>query len=163
MTGDDVRAAVAAARGLLGRVGDGAAEVPALGTSVAGVVAHVAGSLAWYAHDLVAGPAEVSAADQVRRPGADLPTLVADLGAWGEVLARVVDASPPDERGWHPDGRPDASGFAAMGCAEALLHAHDVAVALALHWSPPTGPAAATLARLFPRSRRPAGTAPTGW
>jgi hypothetical protein len=66
------------------------------------------------------------------------------------VLARVVATATPDDRGWHPWGVADAAGFAAIGIAELALHAHDVAAALGLLWTPPAGPVAATLARLFP-------------
>ena len=148
--GDDVRRAAAAARTVLGEVGDGGTPVPAMGTDVSGVVAHVSACLAWYAHDLVAGPDEVSGADLVRRPGAVLPELVAGLGAWAEVLARVVDAAPPGERGSHPHGRPDAAGFAALGCAELLLHTDDVAASTGRAFAPPADLAAAVLGRLFP-------------
>jgi hypothetical protein len=44
----------------------------------------------------------------------------------------------------------DAPGFAAMGCAELLVHAGDVAEACALPWGPPAELADAVLARLFP-------------
>jgi hypothetical protein len=149
---DDVRRAAAAARTVLDRVEDGAAPVPAMGTDVAGVVAHVAACLSWYAHDLVAGPDEVSGADLVSRPGADLTVLLAGLGAWGEVLARVVDAAPPAERGFHPEGRPDAAGFAALGCAELLLHTDDIATGTGVAFAPPADLAAAVLDRLFPET-----------
>ncbi|MCW2675558.1 MAG: hypothetical protein JWR70_598 [Modestobacter sp.] len=53
--------------------------------------------------------------DVAGRADADLGGVTASLRAWGEVLARVVDAAPPGERGWHHDGTPDAAGFAALG------------------------------------------------
>jgi hypothetical protein len=149
-SGDDVRRSIAAVRGVLAQVTDVAAPVPAMGDDAGAVVAHVGSCLAFYAHDLVAGPDDVSDVEVVRRVGADLPTLTAGLLAWGEILARVVDTSPPTERGWHPDGRPDAAGFAALGCAELLLHTEDVAAALGLSFDPPAEVAAAVLARLFP-------------
>jgi hypothetical protein len=67
------------------------------------------------------------------------------------VLARVVDGASPADRGAHDWGPADASGFAAMGCAELLLHAGDVADALGVTaWAPPSAVVAATRARLFP-------------
>jgi hypothetical protein len=149
--GTAVRAAVTAVRDLLGRVPDGAAAVPVMGTSVTAVAQHLVSCLAWYAHDLAAGPDEVSAADLLARPAADLRTVSRGVGAWGEVLARTVDAAGPADRGWHPHGVADAAGFAAIGCAEVLVHGTDVADALGLSWSPPGDVAAAVLARLFPR------------
>ena len=150
MNGEDLRRSLAAVGDLLAQVDDAAAPVPAMGADVGRVVAHVGSCLAFYAHDLVAGPDDVSDVQVLPQPGADLPTLSRGLLAWGEVLARVVDASPPVERGFHSDGRPDAAGFAALGCAELLLHTDDVAAALRLAFRPPDDLAAAVLARLFP-------------
>ena len=148
--GDAVRSAAGAVREMLDRVVDGDAEVPVMGTTVTGVAQHLAGCLSWYAHDLVAGTAEVSAADLVPRPGASLAEAARSVAAWAEVLARTVDSASPDERGWHPHGVADPAGFAAIGCAELLVHGADVAGALTLRWSPPAGPAAAVVVRLFP-------------
>jgi hypothetical protein len=150
VTGDHVRAALAAVRDVLARVPDAATPVPAMDADAGRVVAHVAGCLAFYAHDLVAGPDDAAGLDVVRRPDAGLDVLVVSLGAWAEVLARVVDAAPAGERGFHPDGRPDAAGFAALGCAELLLHGDDVAGAIGLAWEPPVAVSGAVLGRLFP-------------
>nr|WP_211662195.1 hypothetical protein [Modestobacter muralis] len=145
-----MRAAGVAVQELFARVPDGAASVPTLGTDVIGVAAHVTSCLTWYASDLVAGVEEASAFDLVRRPDAELADVLTQLRAATEVLARVVDAAGPDERGVHDWGLADASGFAGMGCAELLLHAGDVADDQGLDWTPPSSLAAATRARLFP-------------
>ncbi|MGY1857957.1 hypothetical protein [Modestobacter sp. SYSU DS0290] len=150
MTGDDLRAAGAAVGELFTRVPDGAAPVPTLGTDVVGVAAHITSCLTWYAADLVAGTDEATAFDLVRRPDAGLADVLTQLRAATEVLARVVDAAGPGERGFHDWGLADASGFAGMGCAELLLHAGDVALDRGLAWAPPPALAAATRARLFP-------------
>jgi hypothetical protein len=76
--------------------------------------------------------------------------VLAQLRAAAEVLARVVDAAGPAERGAHDWGLADASGFAAMGCAEMLLHSGDVAEGRGLDWRPPVQLAGAVRARLFP-------------
>jgi hypothetical protein len=150
VTGDDLRAAVAAAQELLGRVPDGSAAVPLVGTDVAGVVHHVTSCLVWYAQDLVAGAVEVGTFDLVRRPDVELGELGRQLGAAAEVLARVVDAADPAERGSHAWGLADASGFAGMGCAELLLHSWDIADGRALDWAAPVELARTVRARLFP-------------
>jgi hypothetical protein len=150
VTGDELRAAASTIRELFAQVPDGSAAVPLLGTDVTGVAAHITSCLTWYAADLVAGPVEVTAFDLVRRPDADLTEVLAQLRAAAEVLARVVDAADPAERGAHDWGLADASGFAAMGCAEMLLHTGDVAEGRGLRWTPPAPLAAATRARLFP-------------
>jgi hypothetical protein len=150
VTGDDLRAAGAAVQALFARQPDGAASVPTLGTDVIGVATHLTSCLTWYAADLVAGIEEATAFDLVRRPDAELGEVLTQLRAATEVLARVVDAAGTDERGFHDWGLADASGFAAMGCAELLLHTGDVAEGRGLDWTPPPGLAAATRARLFP-------------
>ena len=150
MTGDDLRAAATAARELLARLPDGAAAVPLVGTDVAGVAHHVTSCLTWYAQDLAAGTVEVSTFDLVRRADVELEELGRQLGAAAEVLARVVDGADPAERGAHPWGQADPSGFAGMGCAELLLHAWDIADARELDWTPPADLAGAVRARLFP-------------
>ena len=150
MTGDDVRAARGVVLELFDRVPDGAAAVPLLATDVVGVALHVTSCLTWYATDLVAGPVEVSAFDIVRRPEVDLAEMCRQLAAAAEVLARVVDAADPAERGAHSWGLADASGFAAMGCAEMLLHTWDVAEGRTLDWAPPGALATTVLTRLFP-------------
>ena len=98
----------------------------------------------------MAGADEATAFELVRQPDASLAEVLTQLRAATEVLARVVDAAPPQERGLHPWGSADASGFAGMGCAELLLHAGDLAEDQRLDWTPPPGLAAATRARLFP-------------
>jgi hypothetical protein len=148
--GEELRAAGAVAQELFARVPDGTAGVPLLGTDVAGVGAHITSCLTWYAADLVAGPVEVTAFDLVRRPDADLAEVLKQLRAAAEVLARVVDAADPAERGAHSWGLADASGFAGMGCAELLLHTWDVADGRRLDWAPPAPLADAVRARLFP-------------
>jgi hypothetical protein len=150
MSGDDVRRAAAAAAELFGRVPDPAARVPTMDDDAAGVAAHITGCLLWYAQDLAAGPEETGAFTLSPRPGAPLPERVRQMTAAAEVLARAVDAAGPDDRGWHPWGIADGSGFAGMGCAELLVHTGDVAADLGLRWSAPPEVADALLARLFP-------------
>ncbi|WP_409329576.1 hypothetical protein [Trujillonella humicola] len=150
MTGAQLRRAAAAARALLAPVPDGTARVPAMADDVAGLVAHVTGCLVRYAHDLAAGPERTDGFTLGRRPEADLPELLRQQAAAAEVLARTVDGAHPGERGWHDWGRPDASGFAAMGAAELLVHTGDVADALGLDWAPPADLADVVVVRLFP-------------
>ncbi|MGY1740121.1 hypothetical protein ACI8AI_05175 [Blastococcus sp. SYSU D01050] len=150
MTPGELRRAAAAARELLATVPDGAARVPAMDDDVAGVTAHVTGCLIWYAQDLAAGAERADGFTLGRRPEAALPELVRQQAAAAEVLARTVEGAAPGDRGWHDWGRPDASGFAAMGAAELLLHTADVAGALGRDWQPPADLADAVLVRLFP-------------
>ena len=70
--------------------------------------------------------------------------------ACGGMLAAAVGTVPPDRRSYHAYGPSDASGFAAMGVVEVLVHTHDVATGLDLAWSPPADLCAGALSRLFP-------------
>ena len=149
MTGEELRRAAAATREVFDGA-DPAMPVPVVRTDVAGVAAHLMSVLVWYAQDLAAGPAETGAFELTPRPDAGLPERLRQLDAAATVLARTVDGAGPDERGWHDWGVADASGFAAMGCAELLVHAGDVAEARGLPWTPPADLADAVLARLFP-------------
>jgi hypothetical protein len=83
-------------------------------------------------------------------PAAGQAGLVQTLEACGAMLAVMVDGVPPDRLSFHTYGASDASGFAAMGVVEVLVHMHDVAAALDLPWNPPADLCAGALARLFP-------------
>ena len=154
LDGEAVRSTVDTFRELLDRVPDAEAAVPVMEGTVFFVVEHVAGPLAHYAHDLAAGPTEVWATELRRLPDADLPKMSASVGAWAEVLARTLDAASRSERGWHPFGRPDPEGYAAMACVEVLVHGNDIAGALGLSWAPSIFIAVAVLDRLFPDVER---------
>jgi hypothetical protein len=147
---EDLRSAARAAQELLARVPDFSAPVPAMSGDVRDVVLHIAACLQWYAHDLVAGPTEAVGPTPEWPADAAPADLVRELGISAEVLARVVTLAGPDDRAWHPWGLPDATGIAAIGIAELLLHTDDVAAGVGLAWTPPAGPVAAALARLFP-------------
>lgn len=68
----------------------------------------------------------------------------------GRILVAMVRTAPADVRAYHPTGIADPEGFAAMGCAEALLHGQDIAAGLGLAINPDPGTCRAVLARLFP-------------
>ncbi|WP_199430353.1 maleylpyruvate isomerase family mycothiol-dependent enzyme [Qaidamihabitans albus] len=130
--------------------GDWSAPVPELKWSVREVAAHIGDTLSWYANDLAAGATELSTKDIRVRPDSSPVDLARTVSASVTVLAAVVDAGGPDARGWHPWGIADASGFAAMGCDELLVHTGDAARGLGVAFTPSPEPASATLRRLFP-------------
>jgi hypothetical protein len=70
--------------------------------------------------------------------------------ACGAMLAAMVEAVPPQRLSFHSYVPSDASGFAAMGVVEVLVHMHDVAVGLRLPWVPPADLCTGALRRLFP-------------
>ena len=70
--------------------------------------------------------------------------------AGGRVLAAAVRTAPAHIRAYHPTGLADPEGFAAMGCAETLLHGNDIARGLGLALDPDRDICRAVLTRLFP-------------
>lgn len=75
--------------------------------------------------------------------------LVEGIRAASGILAATVRAADPTARAYHPSGMADASGFAAMGIAELLLHGDDIAVALGAGIRPDDGLCRAVLTRIF--------------
>ncbi|WP_433509409.1 maleylpyruvate isomerase N-terminal domain-containing protein [Nonomuraea sp. CA-143628] len=136
---------------------DWSRSIPGMGWTVAQTVAHMADTLLWYATDLAAGERELSTMDLAVRPGTPPRELIATLGSFATVLARVVSGTPPDARGWHPYGLADASGFAAMACDELLVHTYDASRGLETEFVPSEEVALATLRRLFPWAPEGAG------
>jgi hypothetical protein len=66
------------------------------------------------------------------------------------ILAAVVRSASPEARAYHPTGTADPAGFAAMGCAEVLVHGEDLARGWGLALDPPREVCARTVSRLFP-------------
>ncbi len=129
---------------------DWARSIPDLDISVAEVVGHMAEGNLWYAIDLAAGGSNLSTVEHRVKTDRPASELLDTLQTYASVLAAVVEASPPTERGFHPMGLADASGFAAMACDEMLIHTYDAACGIAAEFNPPDRLAAATLHRLFP-------------
>ncbi|WP_020658434.1 maleylpyruvate isomerase N-terminal domain-containing protein [Amycolatopsis benzoatilytica] len=77
----------------------------------------------------------------------------------GRLLALAVGAGQPDERAYHPTGRSDPAGFAAMGCVELLLHGDDIARGLGTGIDAPRELCARVVERLFPEQE----PIPDGW
>src|SRR4029077_11060337 len=111
--------------------------IPEMTWSVREVVAHISEVLLWYSTDLSAGATELSTMDLKVRPSEDPERLIQTITAFGSTLGHVVDGVDPGQRGWHPDGLADATGFSAMGCDEILVHTHDAAIGLGLDFEPP--------------------------
>jgi hypothetical protein len=133
-----------------------------------------AGSLRWTVRETVVHMASTCAFYSAHLAGkarAEIPVTLASVGdppnlavlgtvaVTPRVLAAVARCAPPGTRGYHWTGFADASGFLAMGCAEILVHAHDVARGLALPFSIPEDLAGKILARLYPWA--PSGVAPS--
>lgn len=150
--GNDVRNALdvcaAALRPCLGE--DWTAAVPGLDFTVSSVLAHASLSTLWYALDMWAGPADSAGFELKVAADAAPQALLAGLTQAATVCAGSVAAAPPDLRGFHPFGSPDRSGFAAMACAELLIHTDDALRGLGTRLDAPSPLASAVLARLLP-------------
>jgi len=124
--------------------------IPDMTWSVREVVAHISDVLLWYATDLSAGNLELSTMDLKVRPTDEPAELIRTITTFSTVLALVVDGVPPGQRGWHPDGLADSTGFAAMGCDEILVHTYDAARGLGQEFEPFEVYSQPVLLRLFP-------------
>ncbi|MEU9740789.1 hypothetical protein AB0E12_16580 [Micromonospora chersina] len=116
---------------------------------------HVGDCLMSFAGQLVARPEKryvrfMATADKDASPEEVLE--FAEAG--GRILAATVRASGPEVQAYHPTGRADPEGFAAMGCVEALLHGDDIAQGLGLAVDPPRDVCTRLLARLLPDAVR---------
>lgn len=152
MNGDDIRAAASQAIAFLeplaGR--DWSVPIPDLDFTVASVVAHAANGLLWYAIDYTTGPGDDSAFDPSVLSDAEPAKLLVTLRTAAALAAMAVDTLPATQRGYHPMGSADASGFAGMSCDEILVHTRDAGTGLGAEFTPDPALAGRVLARLFP-------------
>jgi uncharacterized protein (TIGR03083 family) len=130
--------------------GDWNRPIDEMDWTVAKAVAHIASGLLWYASDLSAGLPELSTMDSKIKVESEPVDLIRTVMSNANLLACVMESSPPSARGYHPAGTADASGFSAMGCDEMLIHTYDAARGLDREFSPSGDLALATLRRLFP-------------
>ena len=175
ITADDVRGTVRSAVALLGAAesADWSAAAGSLEWDCWETAEHLADDLFAYAVQL--GPAappqdtDVPFLWERRRPGGPANSIWADrtagpagllqvLEASGALLTAIVSTTSPAVRAHHVFGSADPEGFAAMGVVETLVHTHDIAEGLGLHWDPPAELCGRVLHRLFPDA--PAGGDP---
>lgn len=123
---------------------------PAVGMSIAEIVAHVADGCLWYAIDLAAGGLDLQAAEHGVKANAANGDLIDVLATYSTLVGSVVASAPSSARGFHPMGTADGSGFAAMACDEMLIHTNDAAVGLGVDFHPRPELADQVLRRLFP-------------
>lgn len=76
--------------------------------------------------------------------------IVEVFDATAGLLEAVTATAPAARRGFHPYGLSDASGFAAMGVTETVLHGWDVLMALGQDYRPDAEVCRRVLNRLFP-------------
>jgi hypothetical protein len=152
MLGSDVRAAADAALKFLEplAVKDWSARLPGLDFTVASVIAHAANGPLWYAIDYTTGPGDDTAFEVSVLPDAGPGKLLMSMRTAATLCATMIDTLPETQRGYHPMGAADASGFAAMACDEILVHTRDAGTGLGAEFAPEAGLAGRVLARLFP-------------
>ena len=120
---------------------------------------HVVFGVTGYAGLLIARPADRYPSLRTGiDPHASIPLRLEAVDIAASLLSLTVRASGPEVRAYHPWGTSDATGFAAMGALEILVHSYDIARVLGFDWSPPEILAAQVVERLFPDA--PAGHAP---
>ena len=132
--------------------------IPAMTWSVREVVAHISEVLLWNAGNLSAGTKELPTLELNVLRSSEPEQLVETITACSSLLGHVVDGVPPGQRGWHPEGLADATGFSAMGCDELLVHTSDAARGLGLEFEPPEVLSQMVLRRLFPWAPRDTDT-----
>ncbi|MDW4908805.1 GNAT family N-acetyltransferase [Streptomyces sp. ADMS] len=120
---------------------------------------HVASDLIAYAGQLAGRAKSAYVPFQITIDGrenglgpADNEGILDVITATGALLTAAVRTAPRDARGFHPYPFRSANreGFAAMGIAEVLLHADDMAEGLGLSYEPPAHLAEFVLTRIFP-------------
>ena len=125
----------------------------------------LAGGLDWdcwetaahVAHDLLAYAGQVAAHATdgylpfglVIAPEASPHQVLQIVQACGRLLSDAVTNASSGPVAWHW-GISDASGFAAMGTAETLVHTYDITQGLGVAWLPPDSLSQLVVARLLP-------------
>jgi uncharacterized protein (TIGR03083 family) len=153
VTVDDVLVAVTAVAGMLDEPAADAARwdrrAGDLDWPCRDTLAHVANCVTWYAANLARRSTRIVGVGEMS-PSASPPDLVDALRSGGALLAAAVKAAEPGDRGCHPFGIADRSGFAAMGCDEVIVHGADLAAGLGIEFHPPREVCEHVVRRLFP-------------
>ncbi|MEM7092108.1 MAG: hypothetical protein AAF567_03830 [Actinomycetota bacterium] len=129
---------------------DWTTTIPGMEMTVARVVAHASEACLWYSIDLVAAGQDLLTVEHRVKTDQPASMIVDTLTTYAEVLARVLRAADAGDRGFHPWGTADPSGFAAIACDELLIHTDDAARGLGADFAPPEEIAATVRERLFP-------------
>lgn len=167
MGGDQVEEAAAHAAKVL-RAGAGldwSARAEGLDWSCLETAEHIAGVLVAYAGQLTGRATDTWVPFEVTfDEGSGPADAISVIESTGGLLSAVVRTTPPGVRAYHPYpyGSADATGFAAMGTTELLLHTYDIGHALGLDTEPPAALCEAVLAWLFPKDM-PARTPDEQW
>ncbi|MFI7318926.1 GNAT family N-acetyltransferase [Streptomyces venezuelae] len=166
MGGDRIDEAVAHATAVLRAAADRDWDAKTDGGDWSGLktAEHIAGVLTAYACQLTGRATDGWVPlDTALDEGTGPEGAIQAIEAAGGLLSAVVRTTPRGVRAYHsyPSGGADASGFAAMGVTELLLHTYDIAHPLGVDPEPPAVLAEAVLSHLFPHvPPTPAGGTP---
>lgn len=155
MDSGDLERSLRFALAALTPVGDGdsvdwSAEAGDLDWSCQDTLDHMVNTMLFLAGHAATRSNRRSPAIRSRDPEASIPALLESLETSVLILEAVCTGMGPDERGFHPAGRPDADGIRAQGCSEILQHTHDIAQGLGLTTRPPDDLCDRVVRRLFP-------------
>lgn len=155
MGGDQVEEAVAHAAKVLRTAVelDWSTAAGGLGWSCLETAEHIAGNLVAYSGQLTGRATDTWVPFDISLDEGSGPAdAIGVIEATGGLLSAVVRTTPPGVRAYHnyPYGSADATGFAAMGATEVLLHTHDIARSFGVDAEPPAALCEAVLAWLFP-------------
>jgi hypothetical protein len=159
---DDLRLATALCREALMPLVDADWERPANGLewTCRRTLQHIANALDWYGLLLIAPSSERLPSLGLRYVNQSIAEILEIVQRRAAVLRLLTVSADPSARGYHSWGRPDRSGYVAMGCAEILLHTDDIAQGLGQVYRPPDDALCTRVVRrLFPWA--PAGM--EGW
>jgi hypothetical protein len=155
VTADDLDSALAAVAGALKPATDRdwSARAGTLEWDCWHTGEHVADVLMSYAAQLVARPSTRYVRFLANADADATPAEILEFAlVGGGILASTVRTTSTEVRAYHPTGMADPEGFAAMGCAEALVHGQDITQGLGVNLDPPPDVCARVLTRLFPET-----------
>jgi hypothetical protein len=122
---------------------------------------HIANALDWYTLLLADPSSDQFLSLGLRYVEQSIAEILAVVQRRALVFGAIAAVAAPGARGYHYWGRPDSSGYLAMGCAEILLHTEDIVQSFDQGFSGPDDLSRRIVARLFPWT--PAAPAVDGW
>ena len=111
---------------------------------------HVSGSLMFYAGQVATRATVRLRSLRGADPEATVPELLDAVETATAILCHLIEGMGETDRAFHPAGMADASGFAAMGADEILVHTHDITGGLGRDFRYQTSVTDRIVKRLFP-------------
>jgi hypothetical protein len=111
---------------------------------------HMAGALVFYSGQVATRSTTPRRRLRHGDGDATIPELLESVETATALLCHLIDGMGSNDRAFHPAGMADASGFAAMGADEILVHTHDISVGLGRTFQYQTTVTDRVVRRLFP-------------